>query len=54
LTPNEASGLAGAAQGEVEGLKVSLAGAQEKLEEMERLTADDRPVLLGLPTIKRH
>jgi hypothetical protein len=40
--------------GEVEGLKVSLAGAQEKLEEMERLTADDGPVLLGLPTIKRH
>jgi hypothetical protein len=38
--------------GEVEGLKVSLAGAEEKLEEMERLTADDSPVLLGLPTIK--
>jgi hypothetical protein len=29
--------------GEVAGLKVSLAGAQEKLEEMERLTADDGP-----------
>jgi hypothetical protein len=29
--------------GEVEGLKASLAGAQEKLEEMERLTADDGP-----------
>jgi hypothetical protein len=37
--------------GEVDGLKTSLAGAQEKLEEMERLTADDGPVLLGLPTI---
>ena len=37
--------------GEVEGLKTSLVGAQEKLEEMERLTADDGPVLLGLPTI---
>jgi hypothetical protein len=32
-------------------LKVSLAGAQEKLEEMECLAADDGPVLLGLPTI---
>ena len=37
--------------GEVEGLQTSLAGAQEKLEEMERLTADNGPVLLGPPTI---
>jgi hypothetical protein len=37
--------------GEVEGLKVSLAGAQEKLEQMERQTADGGPVLLDLPII---
>jgi hypothetical protein len=33
------------------GLKVSLAGAQEKLDQMERQTAADGLVLLGLPTI---
>jgi hypothetical protein len=38
--------------GEVEGLKLSLAGAQEKLKEMERPTASEGPTLLGLPTTR--
>ncbi len=37
--------------GEAEGLKVSLTGAHEKLEQIERHTAAAGPVLLGLPTI---
>jgi hypothetical protein len=37
--------------GEVEGLTISLAGAETKLAQMDRLTTDRIPVRLGIPTI---
>ena len=36
--------------GEVEGLRISLAGANDKLEQIDRRTTTGQPVGLGLPT----
>jgi hypothetical protein len=38
--------------GEVEGLKVSLAGAEDKLTQLDRRSHNDSTVNLGLPTVR--
>ena len=37
--------------GEVEGLKISLAGAEDKLAQIERRTAKQTTIHLGIPTL---
>ncbi|MEU9887741.1 hypothetical protein [Sphaerisporangium sp. NPDC051011] len=39
--------------GEVEGLRVSLAGAEDKLSQIDRRTTTPTPVALGMPTTVR-
>ena len=39
--------------GEVEGLKISLAGANDKLAQIDRRSHDRRPVDLGMPSPRR-
>ncbi|MDY7086592.1 MAG: hypothetical protein SYR96_15940, partial [Actinomycetota bacterium] len=40
--------------GEVEGLKISLAGAEDKLAQIEKRTRDSSTVDLGIPTVTSH
>ena len=40
--------------GEVEGLRISLAGAEDKLAQIDRRSSDKATVDLGLPTVRNE